>query len=403
MRKIWLVAKTTYRKRVRSGTFLLLTFGLPLIMVVAGGVSVISQIGGIVPDLGYVDRTGEMALVNQISYDGETVSVVAYPDLRAAEEGFHQGEVAGYIFVPEDYFVGGSVRYYAEEEPNAKLTSALEKLIRTGLLADAPDWMVDRLEEPADFTYLALESGVSVSEGPPVIIRVGTPIFLAFVFVFAVFTGANQMGTAVVLEKDQRAMEMVITSISPLELVMGKILGLTLLSMTQITAWVLSAVLAVALFFWEDLAGQAISLPWRGLVWAGLLCIPGYFLFATAGAGLGIIAGDKEQARQLSGMLGFIGMGPMYFMGILVDAIDGPLAVGLTLFPFTAPTIGLFRMSLTEVPVWQLAASFGILVSTLAVSVWLVARIFRATMLLYGQKLKPAQVWQAVRESGVSR
>lgn len=175
---------------------------------------------------------------------------------------------------------------------------------------------------------------------------------------------------------------------------------MTLLSSTQVSIWILAASSAVFLFFRDDLIGKSIAMPWEAMIWAVLLCVPGYFLFALIGAGLGIIAGDMEQARQLSGMLGFIGMGPMYLMGVVVNAVDGPLAVGLTLFPFTAPTLSLFRMALTDVPTWQLAASFLILILCLLGSIWFVARIFRVTMLLYGQKLTLKQILQALSASG---
>lgn len=402
MNKLWLIAKNTYQQKLRSSTFLLLTFGLPLIMVVAGAIPILTELRAEIPEVGYVDQTGQMGVLTEIEVEEEQLTLVQYPDQQAGLNGLETGEIGGLFILPGDYFQGGSPRYLSNSEPSEKLREALGKAVRTGVLSGAPDWQVERLENPANFTYLAQSTGKRVSEGPAVIIRVAIPVFLAMVFVLAIFTGANQMGSVMVQEKDQRAMEMVITSISPRQLVSGKVLGMTLLSITQVGVWILGAGLAVFLFFREDLIGHALSIPWNALLWAGLLCVPAYFLFALVGAGLGVIAGDITQARQLAGMLGFVGMGPLYFMGIIVNAVDGPLAVGLTLFPFTAPTIGLFRMALTEVPTWQLVVSFLILLGSLLFSIWFVARVFRATMLLYGQKLKPAEILRAVSESGLS-
>ena len=401
MSKLWLVAKNTYQQRIRSSTFLLLTFGIPLIMVVAGAVPILSELRAEIPIVGYIDQTGQMGEVEAVEYEEETLSLRPYADQAAGLEGLEAGKVGGLLILPEDYFEGGAPQYWAEKGPSEKLTGALEKALRTGLLSGAPAWQVERLEDPTNFTYASQSTGKRVSEGPAVIIRVAVPVFFAMVFVLAIFTGANQMGSVMVQEKDQRAMEMVITSISPRELVAGKVLGMTLLSMTQVAVWTLGAGTAVFLFFREDLIGHTLSIPWNALLWAGLLCVPGYFLFALVGAGLGVIAGDVTQARQLSGMLGFLGMGPLYLMGVIVNAVDGPLAVGLTLFPFTAPTIGLFRMALTEVPTWQFLTSLLILVGSLLISIWLVARVFRATMLLYGQKLKPAEILRAISQSGM--
>jgi ABC-2 type transport system permease protein len=207
------------------------------------------------------------------------------------------------------------------------------------------------------------------------------------------------MGQAIVQEKEQRAMEMVITSLSPRQLVVGKVLGMTLLSLTQLGVWALGGGIAAALALSGTLGIQQLSIPWEALVWGLLLGVPGYFLFAVLASGLGIIAGDSQQAQQLAGMLGFLGLAPLWFLTRIVEAPDGGLAVGLTLFPLTGPMVGLIRMALSEVPTWQLVASLIIIVFSLVAGIWFVARIFRAAMLMYGKALRPRQLWQAMRQA----
>jgi ABC-2 type transport system permease protein len=158
-------------------------------------------------------------------------------------------------------------------------------------------------------------------------------------------------------------------------------------------------VIGVGVALFGTLQMQDLSIPWSALLWGALLGIPGYFLYATLGTGLGVIAGDKQQARQLAGMLGFLGMGPLYFMGLIIDNLGGPLGVGLTLFPLTAPTMTLFRMTLSQVPIWQLGASLTIIMLNLAASIWFVARIFRVAMLIYGQALQPREILRALRQT----
>ncbi len=194
-------------------------------------------------------------------------------------------------------------------------------------------------------------------------------------------------------------MEMIITSLAPRELVTGKVLGMTLLSLTQVGVWAIGGGIAIGLALSSTVDVQTLSIPWEALMWALLLGVPGYFLYAVLASGLGVIAGDSQQAQQLAGVLGMLGLAPLWFMGLLINALDGPLAVGLTLFPLTGPMIGLFRMALVEVPTWQLITSLAILVASLIGSIWLVARIFRAAMLMYGQALRPRQILQALREA----
>jgi ABC-2 type transport system permease protein len=400
MKKTWLVAQTTYRRRIRSGTFLILTFGLPVLMVIAGAIPFIRNAGDSLPATGYVDRTGRLTPVNQVSVEGRTLRLTAYPDVHAARAAAEQGHVAGYLLVPEGYLSGEVPLLYATEEPSAMLEEGLSSFLRRAMLLKADDAQLERLADPTDLIYVATASGDRVSEGLGLVVRLGAPAVLAVVFLLTVFTGAGQMGMAVVREKDQRAMEMVITSLAPVELVSGKVLGMTLLSLTQVAIWALGAGIAAGLALSGLAREEAVVVPWRALTWALLLGVPGYLLYAVLASGLGIIAGDRQQARQLAGLLGIVGMSPVYMMGLLVEAPDGPLAVGLTLFPLTAPYVALFRMALTDVPPWQLAASVGVMVVILLGSVWSVARIFRAAMLMYGQSLKPRQILHALREAG---
>jgi ABC-2 type transport system permease protein len=398
VKKIWLMAMITYRRHIRSGTFLILTFGLPALMIIAGAIPVLSTLRGNLPQMGYVDRTEQLSPVSQVRVEGTVVNLIRYENADAAMAALEQGEIDGYLVIPSDYFQGQAPIYYGEEEPGPLVNEALTDFMRRAMLADQPDWVTERLADPSRVTYVARDSGEEVVEGPGVLVRVVTPVVLALVFALVVFTGASQMGSAVVQEKDQRSLELVITSLSPRELIMGKVLGMTLLTMTQIAIWATGAGIAIGLGL-AAAGGQAPSIPWEAVIWAALLGVPGYFLYTVLASGLGIIAGDRQQARQLSGLLGFVGLSPLYLMGILINNLDGPLALGLTWFPLTAPMIALFRMALSQVPTWQLGISLAILIVSLFASIWFVARIFRVAMLMYGQPLRPKQAWQVLRQA----
>ncbi len=83
-------------------------------------------------------------------------------------------------------------------------------------------------------------------------------------------------------------------------------------------------------------------------------------------------------------------------MAAIFSNPEGPLAVGLTLFPLTAPSIALMRSVFFEVPTWQMASAVAILFVSLALSIWLVTRLFRAAMLNYGKLLRPKEIWRAL-------
>ena len=397
MKKVWLLAATTYRQYLRSGTFLILTFGLPVLMIIAGAIPVLLMRRDNPNRIGYVDRTGQLA-VPQGQLEGTAVTVVVYSEPEAARTALAHGDIDGYLVIPNNYFQKQIPVFYGREEPGSALKEALTELMRQAMLAGQPAWISARLADPSQLTYVARTTGQEVTEGPGVLIQVATPAVLALIFGLTIFTGAGQMGSAIVREKENRAMEMVITSVAPWELVVGKVLGITLLTLTQIAIWVTGGGIAIGLTLVAT-GTQTFTVPWTALLWATLLGVPGYFLYAILATGLGVIAGDQQQARQLSGLLGLVGLAPLYLMGALVNALDGPLALALTWFPLTAPIVALFRMALTQVPTWQLGLSLVILILSLVASVWLVARIFRSAMLLYGQSLRPKQIWQVLRQT----
>jgi len=402
MRKIWVVASATYWRRVRSNTFLVLTLGLPLVMVIAGAVPfwLTTREQGLTT-IGVVDQTGRLAasLAEPVAGAEPELTLRAFADIAAASSARANGAINAFLVLPPDYFAGARPIFYGTERLNDRWEAALDHELRRAQLPDAPAWLLARLAAPSVRTYVALDSGVTVPQGPALLIRIFFPGVLGLAFALVVFTGAGQMGAAMVREKDQRALEMVITSLSVRQLLMGKVLGMSLLSLTQMGVWLLGALVAVLLARFGDLAIGTWSIPGRALLWAVLLGVPGYLLYAVLGAGLGIIAGDGQQAQQLAGMLSFFGLAPLWLLGLVASEPNGELAVALSLFPLTAPTLNLFRMAMTTVPVWQLSAALGLILVSLWFSIWFVARIFRAVMLLYGQRLRPRQLWQALRSA----
>ncbi|MBX3011896.1 MAG: ABC transporter permease [Caldilineaceae bacterium] len=400
MRKIWLVAWSTYLRRVRSGAFLGLTFGLPLIMLLAGSIPFwLATRTPPAGTLGIVDQTGTLGDLATLPMPEPDLTLALYPDIETATTAVEQTAIQGFLVIPTGYATGEAVRFYGAASLNERWQAALAHLLRQALYPSASEALLARLAEPTVITYVDAAHGVVVAQGPAFLIRTFFSSALALVFALIVFTGISQLGAAIVREKEQRALEMVLTSLSIQELVAGKVFGMSLLSLTQLGVWGLGALLAVALAAAGDLSVPLISIPWSVIGWAFLFCLPGYFLYATISAGLGILAGDSQQAQQLAGMLGFFTVAPFWLLGVVAGSPNGLLAAALTFFPLTAPMFSLIRMSLTVVPVWQLFASLMLLLLTLLLSLWAVARIFRTAMLLYGQRLRPRTLWQALRSA----
>lgn len=400
MRKIWLISRNTYRHRVRSGSFLFGTFFLPVLMIIAGVVAfIVFRDRDDLDCLGWVDQTQQLSMVTYFQTKDISLSLINFEDIEQAQAAFKAGQINAYLLIPPGYFQGEPVVYYGEDPPGSDLSMTIERMIRKSLLPDASESTLNQIEDPATVIFVEFPSGAEISSGFGLVARVATPAIMAALFAMAVVFTTGQMGSAVVREKEQSAMEIVITSLRPSELVAGNVLGMSLLVLTQFSIWISGGIIALLIFTSGEIALGTFILPWGTILWGLLLILPGFLLFAILAAGAGIIAGDCQQAQQLPAFVGLLAFVPLWFTPLLMSQPDGNAAIALTLFLLTAPTVALLRMAFAVVPTWQLAVSFASILLSLVLATWILARIFRAAMLIYGQPLRPLQLWQALHQS----
>jgi ABC-2 type transport system permease protein len=392
LRKLWLVAISTYKQQVRSTLFLIMTFALPVLSIGAGMVPVLMAERATVIRLGWVDQTGALALPP----DQPELILTPFVDEAQAAQALEADAVDAYLVIPAGYLKGASPAYHGRRGPNESASAALRLALRQALTPDAPEWLYARLTRTTVWEFRALDRDVALHDGLELTLWYVVPPLLGILYAFMLLTTVNHMGPAIIREKEERAMEIVLTSLRPIELVGGKILGLSLLTLTQAVIWGLGAAIAIGLFWSQQGQSGIPLLPWGSLAWGLALAVPNYLLFGALGAGLGILAGDREQAKQIAGLVAVMGIAPVWFIGLILAQPNGGLAVTMTLIPVFAPVVALLRMTMAEVPVWQLWAALGILWVSVSLGVLVVARLFRAAALLYGQRLAPRQIWRAL-------
>lgn len=213
--------------------------------------------------------------------------------------------------------------------------------------------------------------------------------FVPYVGVLFFFTSlygsASLMLNGLSNEKKNRVIEVLITSISPSQLITGKIIGLGLIGLLQIAVWL------GILFFLNRLGGGILSflakvhLPLGVLVWGGLLFIPGYAIYAAFLAGIGIFVPNMKMATQSSLLVMMPLLLPLLSLTVMVRSPNGIYSILLSLFPLTSPLAMVVRLLLTDVPFWQCILALGILWGTVLVVLRLVSGLFRAQYLLYNQ------------------
>jgi ABC-2 type transport system permease protein len=189
-------------------------------------------------------------------------------------------------------------------------------------------------------------------------------------------------------DKRSRIVEVLLTAAKPVELMAGKLLGIGAVGLTQCAVWVVGgALLSLQGVAFARLFGlQLPQVSGAMLGWFLLYFILGYFVFATLYALAGAASTNSDEAPQVQFPITMLAVVPMLVFFVILREPSGTTAVVLSLVPFFAPTLMLLRLAISEPPAWQVAASLGLMVATILVSLWVTAKIFRAGILMSGKR-----------------
>ena len=346
--------------------------------------------------LGYVDHSGILDAGLQANLSGDPVEIRAFASEEAGRAAVESGEIQTLFVLPPDYpHTLESEPYYQEEPPSNDVWRDFDDLVRLSLLAGMPEELQQRLFEGADITVHDVTSGREFGESS--IINVILPFAASFFFFFATMSAAGYMLGVVAGEKENRTIEIMVTSVTPGQLIGGKTLGLLGAALTQLGIYALAIVigLIVAAPYIPEL--QQVVVPWDYLGIMALFFLPTYALISALMIAIGGAVTEIQQGQQLAGLLNFLYLAPMLLLPLLFENPEHPIIVFLTLFPTTSFLTVSLRWGLGTVPLWQLGVGWVVLVVTAGFMVWAAARIFRVGMLRYGQPLSLKAALGAIR------
>lgn len=399
MRNFWLIAKQEYRRTVVRRGFVLLTAAIPIGMIALVAFAILVEgMGADNRPIGYVDLSGTLdpELQATVPDAGSSIQIRAYPDQETALIALENEEIQAFYVLPDDYpHTLHTQLYYLEEPPSEEVWADFDDFVRINLLAAMPQEMQKRLFEGPEITVHDIASNREFSESS--IINVVLPFVATFFFFFATMSAAGYMLGVVAGEKENRTIEIMVTSVTPGQLIGGKTLGLLAAALTQLGIYVLAAVvgLTVAAPYVPEL--QRVVVPWGYLGIMGLFFFPTYVLISAVMVAIGGAVAEVQQGQQLAGLLNLVFMLPIFLLPILFENPGHPLMVFFTLFPTTSFLTVSLRWGLGTVPMWQIGAGWVLLVAAAAFVVWAAARVFRAGMLHYGQPLNLKAALAAVR------
>jgi ABC-2 type transport system permease protein len=396
MNKTVLVMVQEINTSLRRKTFLLFGFGLPLLLGLAALAVMFVNRDAASPTAlsptvstseairqGYVD---EGHLIQVLPEDVPAERLVAYPDPAAAETALAAETIAGYYVIPADYVQRGHLTYvtrtYSPLSGGVE-TGTMEWVLLVNLLGGNAALAAD-IQIPFDLRAHALEAVEDGVAEESWIVEF-FPTLMVLLLYMIILMPAGVLVNALTDEKKNRVMEVLVTSVSPTQLLTGKIVALGILGLLQTGVWI-GVFWAVLHFGGRPLAiPPGFTVPTFLIIWSLVYFLLGYAIYGALLAGVGALAPDVKETRSATLLV----MSPLivaYTLNIIVVERPGStFAVALSLFPLTGPVAMIGRLVQTDVPLWQPVLSAALQLLTAVVIVRLVARLFRAQHLLTGQ------------------
>ena len=406
MDKVIAIIKREYLTRVRSKGFVIGTILSPLIMlsfivvpvlvVGRGGTSdyhlvVLEQTA----DAELTTRLDQLLMANNNKADKYTVHWEVVPqgenlDSRrpALDDRMKQGLINGYLVLPNGVLDKDAVTLRAKNVSDFANQNRIERavngavserrLARAGLNPE----QVRTLNREVD---LQVENPEGQSErGQTFILAYG---LLMIIYITILLYGVAVM-RGVIEEKQSRIVEVLLSSVKPFQLMLGKLLGIGMVGLTQYAVWTVSVLListfAAPAFMMSGF--KFPNVPISLLFYFVLFFLLGYFIFATLYAAVGALVSSEEDGQHMQIPVTMLIVVPMVFSSAILRNPNSTLSVVLSLIPFFSPVLMFMRICLQQPPFWQIALSIVLMLGTILGAVWLAAKIYRVGILMYGKR-----------------
>jgi len=344
MNKTFLVMRHELRRHITRRSFLFAVLVLPMILLLVIGGAILFFSGKENEPVAVVDHAH--ILMEPTAYqlvEENSVPFELFSDEQSAQEALDNKEVQAYLIVSPDYLTSGQITLYHQGDAFDEIAGDLADYVRASLLADSDPTLMARFRDNRlDVTFVSL-SEEDDSSNP---LRFIIPFIIGYIFIIGSFSTSGFLLQAVVDEKENRTMEILITSLKPSQLMIGKIIGLITLGLIQISVWLGLAITAVIIAranipsFPDVIIGSDVILI--AIAWF----VPFYVVISALIAAIGVSITAVSEGQQIVGIISMLSMSPMFFLALILENPDSPLAVTLSLIPFTSPLTILARPAL---------------------------------------------------------
>jgi ABC-2 type transport system permease protein len=445
MRKFLAVVKREYVQRVRAKMFIVTTVLLPVVMslfgivpalilnIEAGGplrVAVIDQTGKMFAPLeaAFLNEESEEA-AEQASPEPQTSTATRRGRSRMGSRSFQLTEAKtdgrsvdqvkaeldrqllakqldGYVILPPDFITTGKAEFFNNNPGDVLsgsiLSSSLTRALREQRLVEANVSQETRKDLFRRVDLETVKIGATGAERDAggsfvLVFGVGFIMYLAILMYGQVILGA------VIEEKETRIAEILFSSVKPFTLMMGKLVGVSLVALTQLCIWA-TAFAAFALYGVNALMSRGIpaklpSIPFSHYIYFGLFFLLGYFIYATIYALVGSMVTTAQEGGQLAMPIILILVVSFYLFLPVSRSPDSTFSFWVSMLPLSSPVAMLVRIVTQTPPFWQIAMSLLIGFGTALLIMWFASRVYRVGMLMYGKRASLPEAWRWVRQA----
>jgi ABC-2 type transport system permease protein len=329
--------------------------------------------------------------------------LAAFPQLKpfdseaAANAALADKAVNSYFVIDADFVNTGRLRYVAETfspVDSDDRVDAIERALQVALF-DGDAARAGQFRAPLNIDRATRlgpsDPGRDLPFSP-------APLIAGFVFMGSLLGSSTYLMQSVTTERESRVMEVLLSSVTPRQMLFGKILGLGIVGFLQLAIWLISTFSALpTLRTMPLIAPYLVNITPTAIAWSVLYFVVGYFIFAALMAGVGALVPNMKDGSSYSFLVMLPLLAPMYLSASIAQKPDDALAVGLSLFPLTAPVAMPMRMLSTAVPAWQSVLVLALMIVSAVLVLNLIARLFRAQLLLRGTKASLKDIALALR------
>ena len=407
MTQIWKIVKWEFLNRLKSKLFLITTFALPFFM---GGMMYlpsilidlepeeITKIGLVYDDQNQflIDRLeAQLSLSYRLKSGEPQFNFYRFLSEKEALDSVLKKSILGYLSIPKMVLDTGKVKYFSESLSNIKIYKGLSRTLNQAVIEqrmieqNIDVSLIGKLSRGINFETFEIDSGGDISEGDELSSFMVPYLFLIILFT-TVFMSGQLLLRSVMEERTSRTIEILLSSVTPEEIMRGKIMGLGLLGMTQMSFYLIVGLLFTYI---KELA----TIEFSQIPIFLIFFITGYLFYAAIFAAMGTFFTSEQEAQQSSGLISIVAILPMVFASYFITNPTSAYTIASTYIPPLTPFMMIIRIGTGTVGLNEIIFATILMIFSCWALLKLSGKIFKTAILLYGKKITIGEIIKWVR------